>query len=300
MAFNDAMMHDTVWFERPKYEEEIANYQRFLSGHAVAAATASTAAASDSGSTLLNQIKEARSHIKQSLGAAPAAAVAKKAPAAAKPAASVVDTAGMKALELENADLKKLVAELTSRLSQLEVRVGKVEEGQAPAAPAATPAQAAAKPAEKKPAPKEEEDSDSDPFRMDDDDDEEDEDDDEEETPAQKAHREKMEAAAKKKADEKKAKGKAPVVGKSEVTLDVKPWDDETDMAKLEECVRTVAMEGLLWGQSKLVPVGFGIKKLQIRCVVVDDLVSTDDVQEQIEAFDDYCQSTDIAAFNKI
>lgn len=36
--------------------------------------------------------------------------------------------------------------------------------------------------------------------------------------------------------------------GKSSVLLDVKPWDDETDMKKLEETVRSVQMEGLLWG----------------------------------------------------
>lgn len=38
--------------------------------------------------------------------------------------------------------------------------------------------------------------------------------------------------------------------GKSSVLLDVKPWDDETDMKKLEEAVRSVQMEGLLWGAS--------------------------------------------------
>jgi len=36
--------------------------------------------------------------------------------------------------------------------------------------------------------------------------------------------------------------------GKSSVLLDVKPWDDETDMKKLEEAVRSVEMPGLLWG----------------------------------------------------
>lgn len=30
--------------------------------------------------------------------------------------------------------------------------------------------------------------------------------------------------------------------------MDVKPWDDETDMKKLEEAVRSVEMPGLLWG----------------------------------------------------
>lgn len=38
------------------------------------------------------------------------------------------------------------------------------------------------------------------------------------------------------------------IAGKSSVLLDVKPWDDETDMQKLEEAVRSVKMEGLLWG----------------------------------------------------
>lgn len=39
------------------------------------------------------------------------------------------------------------------------------------------------------------------------------------------------------------------VIAKSSILLDVKPWDDETDMAKLEECVRSIQMDGLVWGQ---------------------------------------------------
>ena len=39
-------------------------------------------------------------------------------------------------------------------------------------------------------------------------------------------------------------------------------------MAKLEEAVRSIQMEGLVWGASKLVPIGYGIKKLQITLVV--------------------------------
>jgi len=125
--------------------------------------------------------------------------------------------------------------------------------------------------------------------------------DDEEETPAEKAKREKMEAEKKKaEAEKAKKKEKKPVVGKSEVVLDVKPWDDETDMAELERLVRTIAMEGLVWGSSKQVPVGYGINKLRITCVVVDDLVSTDDIEDQIVGFEDHVQSMDIFAFNKI
>jgi len=39
--------------------------------------------------------------------------------------------------------------------------------------------------------------------------------------------------------------------GKSSVLLEVKPWDDETDMKKLEEAVRSVQMPGLTWGACK-------------------------------------------------
>ncbi|KAL0190663.1 hypothetical protein M9458_013361, partial [Cirrhinus mrigala] len=90
------------------------------------------------------------------------------------------------------------------------------------------------------------------------------------------------------------------LIAKSSILLDVKPWDDETDMAKLEECVRSIQLDGLVWGQSKLLPVGYGIKKLQIACVVEDDKVGTDQLEELITAFEDYVQSMDVAAFNKI
>uniref|UniRef100_A0A670YKF4 Elongation factor 1-beta n=2 Tax=Pseudonaja textilis TaxID=8673 RepID=A0A670YKF4_PSETE len=99
--------------------------------------------------------------------------------------------------------------------------------------------------------------------------------------------------------ESKKAK-KPALVAKSSILLDVKPWDDETDMAKLEECVRSIQADGLVWGSSKLVPVGYGIKKLQIQCVVEDDKVGTDMLEEKITAFEDYVQSMDVAAFNKI
>ena len=94
--------------------------------------------------------------------------------------------------------------------------------------------------------------------------------------------------------------GKKQVVAKSNIILDIKPWSDETDMGALEECVRTIEAEGLLWGMAKLVAVGYGIKKLQISCVVEDDKISTDFLEENITGFEDYVQSVDIAAFNKI
>ncbi|XP_066250350.1 elongation factor 1-beta' [Euwallacea similis] len=98
---------------------------------------------------------------------------------------------------------------------------------------------------------------------------------------------------------EKKAK-KPELIAKSSVILEVKPWDDETNMKEMETCVRNITMEGLLWGASKLVPVGYGINKLQIMCVVEDEKVSIDELTEKIQEFEDFVQSVDVAAFNKI
>ncbi|KAJ5553511.1 Elongation factor 1-beta [Penicillium frequentans] len=97
----------------------------------------------------------------------------------------------------------------------------------------------------------------------------------------------------------KAAKGPKPAA-KSLVTLEVKPWDDETDLAEMEANVRAIEMDGLVWGASKLVAVGFGIKKLQINLVVEDEKVSTDELQAQIEEDEDHVQSTDIAAMQKL
>uniref|UniRef100_A0A7N0UR13 Translation elongation factor EF1B beta/delta subunit guanine nucleotide exchange domain-containing protein n=1 Tax=Kalanchoe fedtschenkoi TaxID=63787 RepID=A0A7N0UR13_KALFE len=100
-----------------------------------------------------------------------------------------------------------------------------------------------------------------------------------------------------------KASAKKKESGKSSVLLDVKPWDDETDMKKLEEIVRSIEMPGLLWGASKLVPVGYGIKKMTIMMTIVDDLVSVDSLIEEqltVEPASEYIQSCDIVAFNKI
>ncbi|XP_076359001.1 putative elongation factor 1-delta [Tachypleus tridentatus] len=97
----------------------------------------------------------------------------------------------------------------------------------------------------------------------------------------------------------KKAK-KNPVVAKSNVVLEVKPWDDETDLKLMEKQVREIMTDGLLWGAARTVPLAYGIHKLQISCVVEDEKVSIDWLQEKIEELDELVQSVDIASFNKI
>lgn len=116
--------------------------------------------------------------------------------------------------------------------------------------------------------------------------------DDDEEAEKAKAERAKQMEAQKKGA-------KPGVIAKSSVVLDVKVWDDETDLKVVEGQVRAIGMDGLIWGAAKQVPVAFGMSKLQIVCVVEDAKVSVDTLAEQIEELE-LVQSTDIAAFQKI
>jgi translation elongation factor EF-1beta len=68
-------------------------------------------------------------------------------------------------------------------------------------------------------------------------------------------------------------------------------------MKALEASVRSIEKDGLLWGASTLVPVGFGIKKLQINLIIEDDKIGLDDLQEEIAEFEDYVQSSDIVSY---
>jgi|ERR1711868_29769 len=123
-------------------------------------------------------------------------------------------------------------------------------------------------------------------------------DDEEEDAEAERIKAERIAAYNQRKAAKEEKKGK--VIAKSNIILDIKPWDDETPLEKMEECIRSISMDGLLWGTGKFVAIGYGIKKLQITCVIEDDKVMMDDLEEQIVAFEDYVQSMDIVAFNKI
>jgi len=89
-------------------------------------------------------------------------------------------------------------------------------------------------------------------------------------------------------------------IAKTNVLIDVKPWDDETDMNAMLVQIKTIQKDGLLWGANKLVPVGYGINKLQVMCVVEDLKVSIDELCEEICEFEDFVQSADVASMSKI
>ncbi|XP_071348081.1 eukaryotic translation elongation factor 1 delta a (guanine nucleotide exchange protein) isoform X10 [Trachinotus anak] len=183
----------------------------------------------------------------------------------------------MKSLELENQTLHKVVENMRAALQKLESRVAMLEKTPASAAvPCAKAAPVQAAPAKQmENGGGDDDDDDIDLFGSDDEDEE-----------AERLKQERIDAYSAKKAK------KPTLIAKSSILLDVKPWDDETDMAQLEECVRSVQMDGLLWGASKLVPVGYGIKKLQINCVVEDDKVGTDILEEEITKFEDFVSNS--------
>lgn len=185
------------------------------------------------------------------------------------------------ALKKENSSLKNRVDQLESLLGELTLRVNSLESGGRAPAGGAAPAAAKKEPEAKA----DDEDDDVDLFGSDDE---------EDNAAADKVREDRLAAYAAK-------KSKKPVlIAKSSILLDIKPWSDETDMKAMEDAVRKIECDGLLWGASKLVPVGYGIKKLTINSVIEDEKVSLDWLQEEIEKLDDFVQSTDVAAFNKI
>ncbi|CAG9816659.1 unnamed protein product [Phaedon cochleariae] len=201
-------------------------------------------------------------------------------------ASASVDTETIKLIERKVTEFEKSMSAILKHIDALDIRVSSMEQN----LNQARPMHQIQMPSPAQPAPP------SNRATQDDDDDVDlfGSDSDGESEAAAKVREERLAAYAAK-------KSKKPVlIAKSNVILDVKPWDDETDMKAMEEQVRTIQADGLLWGAAKLVPLAFGIHKLQISSVVEDDKVSIDWLTEQIEKMEDYVQSVDIAAFNKI
>ncbi|XP_066572248.1 eukaryotic translation elongation factor 1 delta b (guanine nucleotide exchange protein) isoform X2 [Amia ocellicauda] len=271
------LAQEKIWFDKCRFDDAERQYYERMNGPMKCCSAAPSQTSQETGAnTILQDIARARENIQKSLAGS-----------AACPAGDATELlTRMSSLELENQSLHKVVEDLRLALSKLESRVMMLERTPAGGATAAC-VKAAPVPQQSRAAPpaveEEEDDDDLDLFGSDEEDDE-----------AARVREERVKAYA-----EKKAK-KPVLIAKSSILLDVKPWDDETDMAKLEQCVRSVQADGLLWGSSKLVPVGYGIRKLQIQCVVEDDKVGTDLLEEEITKFEDYVQSVDVAAFNKI
>ena len=125
-------------------------------------------------------------------------------------------------------------------------------------------------------------------------------------TPEEQANEDRLAAIAAAHKAKKAAAGKLKVViNMSKIILDVKPWDDTTDLEAMEKACRAIKHptnpKAIEWQASQLEDVGYGIKKLRIMVQVIDDEVSVDDdLVETICGFDEYVQSCDVFAFNKV
>merc|ERR1711915_744190 len=218
--------------------------------------------------TLASQIAKARQEIQNSL----AAGSGHRGGGGAAVSTDVLNR--ITKLEDEKSALQKTVSTMEKTILDLTKRLAALETGN-PTAPSTKSA----------PVEEEEDDDEVDLFGSDDE---------EEDAEAARVREERLAAYA-----AKKSKKPGPIA-KSSVLLDCKPWDDETDMAAMEAEIRKIEMDGLIWGAGKLQPVGYGINKLSILCTVEDEKVSIDELSETIQELEDYVQSVDIAAFNKI
>merc|ERR1712157_233028 len=143
-------------------------------------------------------------------------------------------------------------------------------------------------------------------------------------------------AAAEKKAAAKKGKKRRPPE-RSEIILDVKPFDDQTDLEALAVKIKATKISDLRdkeypgpnedgdtwdflekeaqkvderitlesghhWGENhQLEEMAFGIKKLRLQCVVQNELVGSDLLIALIqEGYPDEVQSVDVASFQKM
>ncbi|XP_029675234.1 probable elongation factor 1-delta isoform X2 [Formica exsecta] len=246
--------------------------------------------------SLANEVAKARQHIKQSLQCMDDIAVLAH-------IANQDVTPRVVKLEKENQDLRNMIQDLKSSFEKLVQHVKSFEtlEQRVESLEVRMPylAICPAKPKESSDTEQESEHGKHQKQNKEKDDDNEDvdlfaSDSEGEDTEAAKIREERLAEYAAKKSK------KPTLIAKSNIILDVKPWDDETDMNEMQNAVRKIETDGLLWGASKLVPLAFGIHKLQISCVVEDDKVSVDWLVEQIQELEDNVQSVDIAAFNKV
>lgn len=232
------------------------------------------------GGSLSKEVAKARQHIKESLKCMDNITTLSEVPHNNQDVGSRIAT-----LEKDNQDLRNVVQELRNIIDKLEKRVKVLEEEKTVSLPHLQICPAKPNDVPEKAPANEDDDEDVDLFGSGSED---------EDAEAAKIREERLAAYAAKKSK------KPALIAKSNIILDVKPWDEETDMKVVEAKVREIECNGLLWGASKLVHVAFGIYKLQISCVVEDDKVSVDWLTEKIQEMDDYVQSVDIAAFNKI
>jgi translation elongation factor EF-1beta len=102
-------------------------------------------------------------------------------------------------------------------------------------------------------------------------------------------------------ASAKAAKDAKKKIERSQVVIDVKVWDTETDLLQLFSTIKSsIVMPGLVWAEGcNVVPVAFGVKKLVISCIIDDDKVGLNDITDELEAMEELIQSVDITTMSR-
>lgn len=95
--------------------------------------------------------------------------------------------------------------------------------------------------------------------------------------------------------------GSETIVKKSLVGLNICPFDAEQNLDELAHRILGLTFDGLAWrGEYRQIPIAYGIRKLQIECVIEDEKVNIDDVTEIIQSWEDEVMNVDIHSFQKI
>ena len=112
-------------------------------------------------------------------------------------------------------------------------------------------------------------------------------------------------AAAKQKEDRKKAaeeaaKKKPKKAAKSIIVFDIKGFEVGFDWNSYADKVRAIEMDGLTWLDShQVVDIAFGMQKLRMTIIIVDDKIETDDIWEKIAEDEENVQNVDVHSFDK-
>lgn len=88
--------------------------------------------------------------------------------------------------------------------------------------------------------------------------------------------------------EKKKKEAKEREKNRSILIIEIKPKTISTDINKIEKLIRQKIVDpNIKWGEEvKTLPVAFGLQKLQMSCIIYDDLVNTNELIENIENID--------------
>ena len=145
-------------------------------------------------------------------------------------------------------------------------------------------------------------------------------------------------AKAKAKAAAAKKTKKPAKIESTQCVYDVKTLEAGQDMVELERVIRNISLDGLTWGEEFAVQdvaygiqkvghcrgrcrrrrvclcvcvcvcrhpgahhiVVFGVVQMIVQCVIVNDKVSTQDIEDEFEKLEDYVQSVDLRTMNRL